>query len=115
MNLKNIIMIAIIGFSLITFQSTGYSLEFNSSGLTSKDDPNRVILQSYTVDIDDDHPATVDKWRDNPIDIEGVMSYPQDSESGPFPAIIYLLSSGCLLYTSPSPRDGLLSRMPSSA
>ena len=25
------------------------------------------------------------------------------------------ISSGCLLYTSPSPRDGLLSRMPSSA
>ena len=26
-----------------------------------------------------------------------------------------LLTTGCLLYTSPSPRDGLLSRMPSSA
>ena len=26
-----------------------------------------------------------------------------------------VLESGCLLYTSPSPRDGLLSRMPSSA
>ena len=25
------------------------------------------------------------------------------------------LSAACLLYTSPSPRDGLLSRMPSSA
>ena len=25
------------------------------------------------------------------------------------------ISSTCLLYTSPSPRDGLLSRMPSSA
>ena len=25
------------------------------------------------------------------------------------------VSNGCLLYTSPSPRDGLLSRMPSSA
>ena len=24
-------------------------------------------------------------------------------------------NAGCLLYTSPSPRDGLLSRMPSSA
>ena len=24
-------------------------------------------------------------------------------------------TSGCLLYTSPSPRDGLISRMPSSA
>ena len=34
-------------------------------------------------------------------------------------AISFLLgiaqSNGCLLYTSPSPRDGLLSRMPSSA
>ena len=28
---------------------------------------------------------------------------------------IRALSEGCLLYTSPSPRDGLLSRMPSSA
>ena len=27
----------------------------------------------------------------------------------------WLESAGCLLYTSPSPRDGLLSRMPSSA
>ena len=27
----------------------------------------------------------------------------------------YSYSDGCLLYTSPSPRDGLLSRMPSSA
>ena len=29
--------------------------------------------------------------------------------------IDYVQSYGCLLYTSPSPRDGLLSRMPSSA
>ena len=28
---------------------------------------------------------------------------------------IFQLSPDCLLYTSPSPRDGLLSRMPSSA
>ena len=27
----------------------------------------------------------------------------------------YTLTYACLLYTSPSPRDGLLSRMPSSA
>eukprot|EP01016_Furgasonia_blochmanni_P046297 TRINITY_DN6647_c0_g1_i1.p1 TRINITY_DN6647_c0_g1~~TRINITY_DN6647_c0_g1_i1.p1 ORF type:complete len:435 (+),score=43.77 TRINITY_DN6647_c0_g1_i1:66-1370(+) len=31
------------------------------------------------------------------------------------PMILLQLSNGCLLYTSPSPRDGLLSRMPSSA
>ena len=29
--------------------------------------------------------------------------------------LVGILASGCLLYTSPSPRDGLLSRMPSSA
>ena len=30
-------------------------------------------------------------------------------------SILIQASSDCLLYTSPSPRDGLLSRMPSSA
>ena len=31
------------------------------------------------------------------------------------PRVLHVLSCSCLLYTSPSPRDGLLSRMPSSA
>ena len=30
-------------------------------------------------------------------------------------ALLYYALTTCLLYTSPSPRDGLLSRMPSSA
>ena len=42
---------------------------------------------------------------------------------GPFPddvadiekSALFLYLNTCLLYTSPSPRDGLLSRMPSSA
>ena len=36
-------------------------------------------------------------------------------EMGESPYPIYSLNSGCLLYTSPSPRDRSLSRMPSSA
>ena len=32
-----------------------------------------------------------------------------------FPLLLLNGTEGCLLYTSPSPRDGLLSRMPSSA
>ena len=37
-------------------------------------------------------------------------------EAGSFQEeVIKLYQDGCLLYTSPSPRDGLLSRMPSSA
>ena len=31
------------------------------------------------------------------------------------PSVVAAASNACLLYTSPSPRDGLLSRMPSSA
>ena len=35
---------------------------------------------------------------------------------GPLDLLLYLIKrQNCLLYTSPSPRDGLLSRMPSSA
>ena len=41
----------------------------------------------------------------------------EDKRGGSFRAVAALLGQGdiCLLYTSPSPRDGLLSRMPSSA
>ena len=41
-----------------------------------------------------------------------VALYLPDSE-GPHPVIMWI--HGCLLYTSPSPRDRSLSRMPSSA
>ena len=36
-------------------------------------------------------------------------------ERDPNRALDPMDTGGCLLYTSPSPRDGLLSRMPSSA
>ena len=39
----------------------------------------------------------------------------QRSSAGPRVCILGGGFGGCLLYTSPSPRDGLLSRMPSSA
>ena len=40
----------------------------------------------------------------------GVAAVVSDDRRG-----FYLVARSCLLYTSPSPRDGLLSRMPSSA
>ena len=36
-------------------------------------------------------------------------------KSGGCAGMSYIMEYTCLLYTSPSPRDGLLSRMPSSA
>ena len=37
------------------------------------------------------------------------------NENGVLTPVTVLQAGPCLLYTSPSPRDGLLSRMPSSA
>ena len=42
------------------------------------------------------------------VDFENIDKAPEERERG-------ITISTCLLYTSPSPRDGLLSRMPSSA
>ena len=46
------------------------------------------------------------RWRQDQIDI---------IKDGNAPILIFTHPMDCLLYTSPSPRDGLLSRMPSSA
>ena len=47
----------------------------------------------------------------------GLISSCQPVDDGPMdkPEIVSAMAQACLLYTSPSPRGGLLSRMPSSA
>ena len=56
--------------------------------------------------------------------VEGMLGFefngtyivdPTLDETGRFPVSATTYYKICLLYTSPSPRDGLLSRMPSSA
>ena len=46
-------------------------------------------------------------------EIEKVSKKPLSDEE--LSSLIKASNNNCLLYTSPSPRDGLLSRMPSSA
>ena len=43
------------------------------------------------------------------------MNFNDDTSKDVQPEVQSSSATGCLLYTSPSPRDGLLSRMPSSA
>ena len=43
------------------------------------------------------------------------MSIGKSVLSGRAQGFVYPVSESCLLYTSPSPRDGRISRMPSSA
>ena len=57
-------------------------------------------------------------WLNTPKNKGGIqgITYPILSDFNKTIAMDYdVLVDGCLLYTSPSPRDGLLSRMPSSA
>ena len=79
---------------LILFAGTvGASASCQTTGITSVDDPNRVVLASY--DVKSSAPGTSATWKDNPLEVEGVMSYPDGAAStGPYPAIIYLLGSG---------------------
>ena len=59
------------------------------------------------------------QYRVKPGDTLDVELLPNDVDSiAEFEEVLALSDGGevtCLLYTSPSPRDGLLSRMPSSA
>ena len=48
------------------------------------------------------------------MNTKGRVTIPTDMDAVP-ETLDMLKRWGCLLYTSPSPRDGLLSRMPSSA
>ena len=97
----------------------------------SMDNISDAILKSYA---DDDIQILFEKNKNNP---KGLLT-PEDSKAGIFSKIktdqdrlktvvkntgldqettLNILDDrdACLLYTSPSPRDGLLSRMPSSA
>ena len=58
-------------------------------------------------------PTFVAMTQDDPIGIENVYTYAAALKSAKVPCEVHVYP--CLLYTSPSPRDGLLSRMPSSA
>ena len=55
-----------------------------------------------------------DKSEYRRIELEVPKQIAQIAKSNSVNSFVFV-SSGCLLYTSPSPRDGLLSRMPSSA
>ena len=56
-----------------------------------------------------------EKWKDLPDYILGITKEIWEERGIDTLNHYYTKDIPCLLYTSPSPRDGLLSRMPSSA
>ena len=70
-----------------------------------------VEIKTIAVDVDQyrSHFENDSRWDESlPIDLQSFHEMHQSIVSAD-------LEKHCLLYTSPSPRDGLLSRMPSSA
>ena len=60
-----------------------------------------------------DHPFTYNVPKDINVKIGDFVLVPFQNKD--IIGVVWGKSGPCLLYTSPSPRDGLLSRMPSSA
>ena len=83
---------------------TRYQAAFKTLDENEKSEQGRAILEKIKQSI------TAAKDVNNTI-IELAMS----GKSNEAHDLLLLRSNACLLYTSPSPRDGLLSRMPSSA
>ena len=66
----------------------------------------------------DENPALLIENALSPAKVISVMADPDEKIAGvivPDYQLSLAIGKDCLLYTSPSPRDGLLSRMPSSA
>ena len=102
------------------------SLEANDSSSACSEPSDSVIIKEVTITVDD---KTKEKWL--AVDLEKLEDNQKDASkdvnSFSKPQVqAYAFSTGvttktraqggnCLLYTSPSPRDATLSRMPSSA
>ena len=85
-----------------TAKIPGFRKGFVPIGLVKKQYGNAVKVDEINKLLD----STLKKYiQDEKLDILG----------GPIPHMDNDINWDCLLYTSPSPRDGLLSRMPSSA
>ena len=97
-----------------TITITGTNFDDLASGLGAGDDVSgNLDWDQFTWDINNDGDTTADVTFDAATDINTAV-YTSDTQ-----LTVTLTDAGestlCLLYTSPSPRDGLLSRMPSSA
>ena len=71
----------------------------------------------------DGHAGAIKKWSNGEFSLSVLSAKEREKElnwfhdaAKPFKGMsLKVVSEGCLLYTSPSPRDATLSRMPSSA
>ena len=96
-------------FRLVLFLIPVLAMAFFVIGCGSDDSSDDSSSSDSTTTASSCSPDSLDTFAD------GVLTIGTDSPAYPPYFEDDDPSNGCLLYTSPSPRDGLLSRMPSSA
>ena len=84
---------------------------------------NESVLSEWVLDkwVDDRNMGRVQLWEGSwtvipmPLNPVGTTANEDDYQLSEMVSFVELFNTTCLLYTSPSPRDATLSRMPSSA
>ena len=101
-------------FLIQEVQEERYELLFGDGYFGKKLENNAVVTVSYIVtDGEAGNGPSLFDFQGNFVDEGGIRVIP--SASVPVVTVQKAQNGGCLLYTSPSPRDATLSRMPSSA
>ena len=101
--------------------SSSVSTEIHSLWLEEarKKDPNLPSRTPATGVTDEMKAEAISIAEDRPVrnatTVTGLTPVVQDVSNAIYTELVTKMLPFCLLYTSPSPRDGLLSRMPSSA
>ena len=105
--------VASVTYSITEMTSTAMTLQINYFDTyvwqykLTKDQPAATKSVSITKVIETDAGSPYIKTVE--LYVSGTVDFASDN------VVMNYGKNGCLLYTSPSPRDGLLSRMPSSA
>ena len=73
------------------------------------------VMAARTGDVDDNELESMDRAALMDIVVKGILAKKETEKGAIARRVSEREDTTCLLYTSPSPRDGLLSRMPSSA
>ena len=102
---------------LVDIAKGGWDLDINSDGSNELQvSDSKKAARYYRIQVNDE-PGVIAKisslFADRNISIEALIQHEAKAKANLESISVVIIS--CLLYTSPSPRDGLLSRMPSSA
>ena len=115
--MRRIAIVVMVIVLTVSLNASAY--QYRVSGMATYSDSTTVIYEEVSIQCEDDE-YDCHEFRGVSTRTDGYGYYMleieiDDTYDGAELLLVLLGENTCLLYTSPSPRDGLLSRMPSSA